>query len=80
VIALVDEVYEHIVFDGYKHVPLATLPGMADRTVTFPAPAKPSVMTGWKIGWAIAAPELTQALFRVHQFVTYCGAARYKRP
>ncbi len=75
VIALVDEVYEHIIFDGLKHTSLATLPGMAGRTVTISSAGKTFSMTGWKVGWAIAAPELTQALFRVHQFITYSGAA-----
>lgn len=75
VIAIVDEVYEHIVFDGRRHLCLAALPGMAERTVTISSAGKTFSMTGWKVGWAIAAPELSQALFRVHQFVAYCGAA-----
>jgi N-succinyldiaminopimelate aminotransferase len=75
VIAIVDEVYEHIVFDGRQHLCLATLPGMANRTVTISSAGKTFSMTGWKVGWAIASPELNQSLFRVHQFVTYSGAA-----
>ena len=75
VIAVTDEVYEHIIFDGLKHHPLATFPGMADRTVVISSAGKTFSMTGWKVGWAIAAAELSQALFRVHQFVTYSGAA-----
>jgi aspartate/methionine/tyrosine aminotransferase len=75
VIAVTDEVYEHIIFDGLKHHSLATFPGMADRTVTISSAGKTFSMTGWKVGWAIAAAELSQALFRVHQFVTYSGAA-----
>jgi N-succinyldiaminopimelate aminotransferase len=75
VIAVSDEVYEHIVFDGHRHICLASLPGMAHRTVTISSAGKTFSMTGWKVGWAIAAPELTQSLFRVHQFVTYSGAA-----
>lgn len=75
VIAVVDEVYEHIIFDGLKHISLATLPGMAGRTVTISSAGKTFSMTGWKVGWAIAAAELSQALFRVHQFVTYSVAA-----
>jgi aspartate/methionine/tyrosine aminotransferase len=75
VIAVVDEVYEHIIFDGLKHVSLATLPGMADRTVTISSAGKTFSMTGWKIGWAVAAAELNQAVFRVHQFLTYSAAA-----
>jgi N-succinyldiaminopimelate aminotransferase len=75
VIAVVDEVYEHIIFDGLKHLSLATLPGMAERTVTISSAGKTFSMTGWKVGWAMAAPELNQAVFRVHQFVTYSVAA-----
>jgi N-succinyldiaminopimelate aminotransferase len=75
VIAVTDEVYEHIIFDGVTHVPLATLPGMADRTVTISSAGKTFSMTGWKVGWAIAAPELSRSLFRIHQFTTFCGAA-----
>ncbi len=75
VIAVTDEVYEHIIFDGAKHVCMATLPGMSTRTVTISSAGKTFSMTGWKVGWTIASPELTQALFRVHQFMVYCGAA-----
>jgi N-succinyldiaminopimelate aminotransferase len=75
VIAVMDEVYEHIIFDGCRHLCMATLPGMADRTVTISSAGKTFSMTGWKVGWAIAAPELSQAIFRVHQFVVYSGVA-----
>lgn len=75
VIAVVDEVYEHIIFDGLEHISLATLPGMTNRTVTISSSGKTFSMTGWKVGWAIASAELSQAVFRVHQFVTYSVAA-----
>jgi len=75
VLAVTDEVYEHIIFDGYTHCPMATLPGMAGRSVTISSIGKTFSVTGWKVGWAIGAPELVQAIFRVHQFMTYCGAA-----
>lgn len=75
VIAMTDEVYEHIIFDGRTHHALATFPGMAERTVTISSLGKTFSVTGWKIGWAIAAPELIQAVFRAHQFMTFCGAA-----
>jgi aspartate/methionine/tyrosine aminotransferase len=75
VLAVTDEVYEHIIFDGYTHCPMATLPGMAGRSVTISSIGKTFSVTGWKVGWAIAAPELVRAIFRVHQFMTYCGAA-----
>lgn len=75
VIALVDEVYEHIVFDPARHTPLAGLPGMRERTITLSSLGKSFSVTGWKVGWAVAPPELCQALFRAHQFITFCGAA-----
>ncbi len=73
VIAVTDEVYEHIIFDGVKHVSLASLPGMAGRTVTISSAGKTFSLTGWKVGWAIGAPELILGLFRVHQFMTYAA-------
>ncbi|MFQ5611830.1 MAG: methionine aminotransferase [Anaerolineae bacterium] len=75
VIALTDEVYEHIIFDGQRQRPLATLPGMAGRTVTVSSLGKTFSVTGWKVGWTVAAPELNQAIFRGHQFIVYSGAA-----
>jgi N-succinyldiaminopimelate aminotransferase len=75
VIAVMDEVYEHIIFDGQPHISMAALPGMANRTVTISSLGKSFSMTGWKVGWAVAAAELVQALFRVHQFMVYCGVA-----
>ncbi len=74
VIAMTDEVYEHITFGDHTHYAIAALPGMANRTVTISSIGKTFSMTGWKVGWAIAAPELTQALFRMHQFMTGSGA------
>lgn len=75
VIAVADEVYEHIIFDGRSHHQIASLPGMAERSVTISSLGKTFSATGWKVGWAVAAPDLVQAIFRVHQFVTFCGAA-----
>ncbi len=69
-IAISDEVYEHMVYEG-EHLSLATLPGMWERTVTCSSLGKTFSLTGWKIGWAIAPPRLTDALRAVHQFVTY---------
>ena len=74
-IAITDEIYEHILYDGREHIPLATLPGMAERTVTISSAGKTFSVTGWKIGWAIAAPDLSRAIFRAHQFMTFCSAA-----
>jgi N-succinyldiaminopimelate aminotransferase len=71
--ALVDEVYEHIAFA--RHVRMATLPGMEDRTVTVSSGGKSFSFTGWKIGWAIAPPALRHAVQQAHQFVTFATAA-----
>lgn len=75
VIALTDEVYEHLVFDGRQHLALASFPGMAQRTVMISSLGKTFSVTGWKVGWAVAQPELSRAIFRAHQFMTFCGAA-----
>jgi aspartate/methionine/tyrosine aminotransferase len=70
VLAITDEIYEHIVYDGARHIPMATLPGMEDRTITISALSKSYSVTGWRVGWAIAPPDLTDAIRRVHDFVT----------
>ncbi|VAW39676.1 Aspartate aminotransferase, partial [hydrothermal vent metagenome] len=75
VIAVTDEVYEHIVFDGLTHFSLASFPGMASRTVIISSLGKTFSVTGWKVGWTIANRNLSQAIFRAHQFMTFCGAA-----
>jgi aminotransferase len=74
VIAFTDDIYEHIVFEG-EHIPLATLPGMADRTVSIHSMSKSYSVTGWRIGWTIAAPDLTIGIRRVHDFLTVGAAA-----
>jgi aspartate/methionine/tyrosine aminotransferase len=74
VIAFTDDIYEHIVFEG-AHIPLATIPGMADRTVSIHSMSKTYSVTGWRIGWAIAAPELSLGIRRVHDFLTVGAAA-----
>ena len=75
VVAFSDEIYEHILYDGAKHVPIATLPGMADRTVTINALSKTYSVTGWRVGWTIASPELTSGIRKVHDFLTVGAAA-----
>ena len=72
-ICISDEVYEHLVFDG-EHVPIATLPGMFERTVTLSSTGKTFSLTGWKIGYACAPPALSTALRTAHQFITFCQA------
>ncbi len=69
VIAVTDEIYEHIRYDG-EHIPIATLEGMAERTVTISGASKTFSVTGWRVGWIVAPPELTAAIRKVHDFVT----------
>ena len=71
-IAITDEVYEHLVYDG-RHIPLATLPGMHERTVTVSSLGKTHSLTGWKIGWATGPAELIARLRSVKQFLTFAG-------
>lgn len=66
-----DEVYEHLVFDTAEHVPIATLPGMFERTVTVGSAGKSFGMTGWKIGWVYGPDALVQGVGKVHQFATF---------
>jgi aminotransferase len=75
VVAFSDEIYEHIIYDGATHIPIATLPGMADRTVTINALSKTYSVTGWRVGWTIASPELTSGIRKVHDFLTVGAAA-----
>jgi aspartate/methionine/tyrosine aminotransferase len=70
VLAITDEIYEHIVYDGARHIPMATIAGMEDRTITISALSKTYSVTGWRVGWTIAPPDLTDAIRRVHDFVT----------
>jgi aminotransferase len=69
-IAITDEIYEHIVYDGATHVPPASLAGMRERTVTISGLSKTYSVTGWRIGWCLAPPELTGAIRKVHDFLT----------
>jgi N-succinyldiaminopimelate aminotransferase len=76
-VAVTDEVYEHIVFEG-THVPMAALPGMRERTVTISSAGKTFSLTGWKVGWSVAAPALAAAVRAVHQFVTFAVATPFQ--
>jgi aspartate/methionine/tyrosine aminotransferase len=69
-IAISDEIYEHIVYDGHRHVPIASIDGMADRTVTINGLSKTYSVTGWRVGWTISPPSLTGAIRKVHDFLT----------
>src|SRR3954463_12735507 len=73
-IALSDEVWEHVVFDGRRHLPLAALPGMRERTVKIGSAGKIFSLTGWKVGWAVAPPPLAGAIAGAHQFLTFSTA------
>ncbi len=72
-LCITDEVYEHLVYEG-RHVPMAALPGMRERTITISSFGKTFSLTGWKIGWAAAPPELTAAVRAAHQFITFSTA------
>jgi aspartate/methionine/tyrosine aminotransferase len=74
-IAITDEIYERLTYDGAVHVPIATLPGMEDRTVTISALSKTYSVTGWRVGWAIAAPPLMDGIRVVHDFLTVAAPA-----
>jgi aspartate/methionine/tyrosine aminotransferase len=69
-VAISDEIYEHIVYDGRRHVPMAAIEGMADRTVTINGLSKTYSVTGWRVGWTISPPALTGAIRKVHDFLT----------
>ena len=70
-LAVSDEVWEHLMFDGRAHLPLSAMPGMAERTVKIGSAGKIFSLTGWKVGWAVAAPALAAQVARAHQFVTF---------
>jgi aminotransferase len=69
-VAVTDEIYEHLVYDGARHTPVSTLPGMRERTITINGMSKTYSVTGWRVGWAIAPPALTGAIRKVHDFLT----------
>ncbi len=70
VVCVTDEIYEHMVYDGLEHVPMATLSGMKDRTVTISGLSKTYSVTGWRVGTVLAPPDLTLAIRKVHDFLT----------
>ena len=75
VLAITDEIYEHIIYDGHRHIPMASLDGMADRTVTINGLSKTFGVTGWRVGWAIAPPDLATPIRKMHDFITVGAAA-----
>ncbi|HEV2342016.1 MAG TPA: aminotransferase class I/II-fold pyridoxal phosphate-dependent enzyme [Candidatus Acidoferrales bacterium] len=72
---ITDEIYEHMLYDGAKHISPASLDGLRDRTITINALSKTYSVTGWRVGWAIAPPEVTSAIRKVHDFLTVGAAA-----
>ncbi|GGB19957.1 aminotransferase [Flexivirga endophytica] len=77
-IVVTDEVYEHLAFDDGRHVPMATLPGMFERTLTISSGGKTFATTGWKVGWLSGPAELVTACATVKQFVTYAGGGPFQ--
>jgi aminotransferase len=69
-LAVTDEIYEHILYDGAKHISIASLPGMRDQTITINSISKTYSLTGWRVGWAIASESLTASIRKVHDFLT----------
>jgi aminotransferase len=78
VIAVTDEIYEHITFEGHRHVSLGSLPGMEDRTVTLSGLGKTYAVTGWRVGWAVAAAPLTALVRKVHDYLTICAPTAFQ--
>jgi aspartate/methionine/tyrosine aminotransferase len=73
--AITDEIYEHMLYGGARHISMVTIDGMRDRTITINALSKTYSVTGWRVGWAIASPEVTSAIRKVHDFLTVGAAA-----
>jgi N-succinyldiaminopimelate aminotransferase len=74
-----DEVYEHLVYDGSRHVTLLSIPELRERSFVISSTAKTFSMTGWKQGWVIAAPSLTRAVRMSHQFIVFCGQSALQK-
>ncbi len=75
---MTDEIYEHIFFEGHRHVSLGSLPGMEDRTVTLSGLGKTYAVTGWRVGWAVAAAPLTALIRKVHDYLTICAPTAFQ--
>jgi aspartate/methionine/tyrosine aminotransferase len=74
VLAITDEIYEHILYDGTQHISMASLEGMSERTVTINGLSKSYSVTGWRVGWAVGPPAITNAIRKVHDFLTVGGS------
>jgi aminotransferase len=78
VIALTDEIYEYIVYDGHEHISIGSLPGMENRTVTVTGLGKTYAVTGWRVGWTIASAPLTARIRKVHDYLTICAPGPFQ--
>jgi len=78
VVAVTDEIYEHIYYDGHQHVSLGSLDGMQERTVTISGLGKTYAVTGWRVGWAVACERLTAPIRKVHDYLTVCAPAPFQ--
>jgi aspartate/methionine/tyrosine aminotransferase len=74
-LAITDEIYEHILYDGAEHVPMMTLPGMRERSILINSMSKTYSVTGWRVGWVLAPPDITDTIRKVHDFLTVGAAA-----
>ncbi len=74
-LAITDEIYEHILYESASHIPITTLPGMRERSVLVNSMSKTYSVTGWRVGWVLAAPDLTDSIRKVHDFLTVGAAA-----
>lgn len=74
-LAITDEIYEHILYDGATHVPICSLPGMRERSILVNSMSKTYSVTGWRVGWVLAPPDLTDSIRKVHDFLTVGAAA-----
>jgi aminotransferase len=78
-LAITDEIYEHILYDGAVHIPIMSLPGMRDRSILVNSMSKTYSVTGWRVGWVLAPPDLTDSIRKVHDFLTVGAAAPLQR-
>jgi aspartate/methionine/tyrosine aminotransferase len=74
-LAITDEIYEHILYDGAAHIPIASLDGMRERSILVNSMSKTYAVTGWRVGWVLAPPDLTDSIRKVHDFLTVGAAA-----
>ncbi len=77
VLCITDEIYEHILYDGSEHISIARLDGMRERTITINGLSKSYSVTGWRVGWAVAPPAITNAIRKVHDFLTVGSACAF---